>query len=40
MYGGNWLVLKWNASNRVLNQVMGLVFILAALLQLSRIIWS
>lgn len=40
MYGGNWLVSKWNTSNRVLNRVMGLVFILAALLQLSRIIWS
>ena len=39
MYGGNWLVRNWRTSNRTLNRLMGLVFILAAVIQLYRIIW-
>jgi uncharacterized membrane protein YdjX (TVP38/TMEM64 family) len=38
MYGGNWLAGKSKTSNRTLNQVMGFVFVLAALIQLYRII--
>ncbi len=40
MYGGNWLVTKWKTSNRTLNQVMGLVFFLVAVIQLYRIVWT
>ena len=39
MYGGNWLVTKWKTSNRALNQMMGFVFVLAAVFQLYRMIW-
>jgi len=38
MFGGNWLVVKMKTSNRRLNQLMGFVFILAALAQLYRIL--
>lgn len=38
MYGGNWLITKMNASNRALNIVMGIIFIIAALAQLYRMI--
>jgi hypothetical protein len=37
MYGGNWLVTKMNTSNRALNKVMGVVFIIAAVAQVYRI---
>jgi threonine/homoserine/homoserine lactone efflux protein len=39
MYGGNWLVTRMKTSNRSLNKIMGLIFILAALAQLYRIFW-
>jgi threonine/homoserine/homoserine lactone efflux protein len=39
MYGGNWLVSKMQASNRTLNKIMGVIFILAALAQLYRLVW-
>lgn len=38
MYGGNWLITKMNTSNKTLNIVMGIVFIIAALAQLYRMI--
>src|SRR5450432_3806891 len=36
MYGGNWLVTKMKTSNRTLNKIMGIIFIMAALVQLYR----
>jgi threonine/homoserine/homoserine lactone efflux protein len=39
MYGGNWLVSKMKTSNRMLNKIMGVIFITAALAQLSRLVW-
>jgi threonine/homoserine/homoserine lactone efflux protein len=39
MYGGNWLVSKMKTSNRTLNKIMGVIFIIAALAQLSRLVW-
>ena len=38
MYGGNWLITKMNASTKTLNVVMGVIFIIAALAQLYRMI--
>jgi len=40
MYGGNWLITKMNTSNKTLNIVMGIVFIIAALAQLYRMVWG
>jgi threonine/homoserine/homoserine lactone efflux protein len=40
IHGGNWLVTKLNASNKTLNKIMGIIFILTALLQLWRIIFK
>ena len=37
-YGGNWLVTKMKTSNRTLNKVMGVIFIIAALAQLYRML--
>src|SRR5882672_6471578 len=37
-YGGNWLVTKMNASNKTLNKIMGVIFVIAALAQLYRIL--
>ena len=39
MYGGNWLVNKMKTSNRTLNKIMGIIFIVAAIAQLYRLIW-
>jgi threonine/homoserine/homoserine lactone efflux protein len=38
MYGGNWLITKMNASNRVLNFIMSIIFFIAAFAQLYRMI--
>lgn len=38
MYGGNWLVSKMKASNRTLNKLMGIIFIIAAVAQLYRVL--
>ena len=38
MYGGNWLITKMNTNNKTLNIVMGIIFIIAALVQLYRMI--
>jgi len=37
-YGGNWLVTKMNTSNQTLNKIMGVIFIIAALAQLYRML--
>jgi len=39
MYGGNWLVSKMKTSNRMLNKIMGVIFITAAFAQLFRLVW-
>jgi threonine/homoserine/homoserine lactone efflux protein len=38
MYGGNWLITKMNTSNRTLNIIMGIIFFIAAIAQLYRMI--
>jgi threonine/homoserine/homoserine lactone efflux protein len=38
MYGGNWLVSRMKTSNRTLNKIMGLIFIVAAMAQLYRVL--
>ncbi|MES2005303.1 MAG: LysE family transporter [Bacteroidota bacterium] len=40
IHGGNWLVSKMKTSNRTLNKVMGVIFIITALIQLYRMIWK
>jgi threonine/homoserine/homoserine lactone efflux protein len=40
MYGGNWLITKMNTSNRTLNFIMGIIFFIAAIAQLYRMIWG
>jgi threonine/homoserine/homoserine lactone efflux protein len=37
MYGGNWVITKMKAGTKILNLVMGIIFIIAALAQLYRI---
>lgn len=36
MYGGNWLITKMKANTKILNVIMGVVFIIAAVAQLYR----
>lgn len=38
MYGGNWLITKMNASNKLLNYIMGGIFFIAAIVQLYRMV--
>ena len=38
IYGGNWLVSKMKTSNRTLNKLMGIIFIIAAIAQLYRVL--
>jgi threonine/homoserine/homoserine lactone efflux protein len=40
MYGGNWLITKMKTSNRTLNKIMGVIFVIAALAQLYRMAWG
>lgn len=40
IHGGNWLVTKMKTSNKTLNKVMGIVFVITALIQLYRMIWK
>ena len=40
IHGGNWLVNKLKTSNKTLNMVMGIIFLITALLQLYRIIYK
>jgi threonine/homoserine/homoserine lactone efflux protein len=39
MYGGNWLVTKMKTSNRTLNKIMGVIFIIAAIAQVYRVLY-
>ena len=39
MYGGNWLVAKMKTSNRTLNKIMGVIFIIAAIAQVYRVLY-
>jgi threonine/homoserine/homoserine lactone efflux protein len=39
MYGGNWMIKRMKTSSRTLNTVIGMIFILAALIQLGRLLW-
>lgn len=40
IHGGKWLVQKLKASNRFLNMLMGFVFIITALIQLYKMIFT
>lgn len=40
IHGGNWLVKRNNTSNKTLNQIMGVIFIITALIQLYRMIYK
>ena len=40
IYGGNWLVTKMKASNRTLNKTVGVIFIIAAIIQTYRLYLS
>jgi threonine/homoserine/homoserine lactone efflux protein len=40
IHGGYWLVNKLKASNKTLNMIMGIIFLLTALLQLYRIVYK
>jgi len=40
IHGGNWLVTKMKASNKTLNKIMGIVFIITALIQLYRMLYK
>ncbi len=40
MYGGNWLINKMKTSNKTLNKLMGVIFVIAALVQLYRMIYE
>lgn len=40
IYGGRWLIAKMKASNKQLNIFMGIVFLLAALLQLYNMLFK
>jgi threonine/homoserine/homoserine lactone efflux protein len=38
MYGGNWMIRKMKTSNRALNTAMGIVFVVAAMVQLYHLL--
>lgn len=40
IHGGNWLVAKMNTSNKTLNKIMGVVFLITALIQLYRMLYK
>ena len=40
IYGGNWLVSKMKTSNQTLNKVMGVIFMITALIQLYRMLYQ
>ena len=40
IHGGNWLVTKMKTSNQTLNKIMGIVFIITALIQLYRMLFK
>jgi threonine/homoserine/homoserine lactone efflux protein len=40
IHGGNWLVSKMNTSNKTLNKIMGVIFMITALIQLWRMLFK
>jgi threonine/homoserine/homoserine lactone efflux protein len=40
IYGGNWLVVKMKTSTKTLNKIMGIIFVIAALAQLYRMLYK
>lgn len=40
IHGGNYAVTKMNTSNKTLNKIMGIIFILTAFIQLYKMIWK
>jgi threonine/homoserine/homoserine lactone efflux protein len=40
IHGGNWLVARHQTSNKTLNQIMGIIFMLTALIQLYRMLFK
>ncbi len=40
IYGGNWLVTKMKTSTQTLNKIMGIIFIIAALAQMYRMLYK
>lgn len=38
MYGGNWLISKIRTSNQTLNKILGIIFIVAAIIQIVRML--
>ncbi len=40
IHGGNWLVSRMKTSNKTLNKVMGIIFIITALIQLYRMLYK
>ena len=39
MYGGNWIISRMRTSNKTLNKIMGVIFIIAAAAQLYRVLF-
>lgn len=40
IHGGNWLVSKMKTSNQTLNKIMGVIFMITALIQLWRMLYK
>jgi threonine/homoserine/homoserine lactone efflux protein len=40
IHGGNWLVSKMNTSHKTLNKIMGVIFMITALIQLYRMLYK
>lgn len=40
IHGGNWLVSKMKTTNQTLNKVMGVIFVITALIQLYRMLYK
>jgi threonine/homoserine/homoserine lactone efflux protein len=40
IHGGNYIVKKFEAGNQRLNQVIGVIFFITALIQLYRMVWQ
>jgi threonine/homoserine/homoserine lactone efflux protein len=40
IHGGNWLVAKKKTSNQTLNKIMGVIFMITALIQLWRMLYK
>ncbi|MCW3087896.1 MAG: lysine transporter LysE [Sediminibacterium sp.] len=40
IYGGTWLATRLNTSNKTLNKVMGVIFVITAVIQLYRMVYK